>query len=140
MSRARTAKNRILIVEDVPPIRDFLKALLESFGFHVSAAKSLGEAMLELKACNPTVVIADICMSGGDGLALIGAMRDFEAPAPVIAISASGAYAGSGTLMTARKLGACAVVGQPLLGFEIIQAVDRAIASPCSAAEVARAA
>jgi DNA-binding NtrC family response regulator len=140
MSLARTAKNRVLIVADVPPIRDSLRTLLESFGFHVSAAESLGEAMLELKACKPDVVIADVCMRGGDGLELIGAMRDFQALAPVIGISSRDAREGFGGLMTARRLGACGVVANPFLGFEIIEAVDRAIAAPRSAAEVARVA
>lgn len=57
------AKRMILLVDDDPDIRDSLGKVLESNGYEVRTARNGREAITELKAKKPDLMILDIMMN-----------------------------------------------------------------------------
>lgn len=66
---------RVLIVEDEADEREFLVALLSAAAADVRSASSTSEALATMAWWWPTVLLSDIGMQGGDGYALIQAVR-----------------------------------------------------------------
>jgi FixJ family two-component response regulator len=124
----------VLVVDDDEALLDSLQVLLESCGFLVRCVANAGEAMLELNAHRPDVVLTDIHMLGGDGFELINAMRRFQALAPIVAMSG-----GINELPLAKMLGASETIGKPFTGLAVIDAIERAIGARRSAHEVVTA-
>jgi two-component system KDP operon response regulator KdpE len=77
------------VIEDELAVRRFLRASLGANGFRVLEAES-GEAGLSLAASNnPDVVLLDLGLPDGDGVALTRRLREWSR-VPVIVISARG--------------------------------------------------
>jgi hypothetical protein len=65
----------VLIVEDEPGIRQFLRATLTGEGLRVIEAKTLAEAKEHLASVRPIVVLLDLGLPDGDGLQLLRGRR-----------------------------------------------------------------
>lgn len=80
---------RILVIEDEPAIRKFLRILLQSEGFIVTetdtARTGVGHAIAE----PPDAVILDLGLPDEDGLTVIQRLREWS-QAPIIVLSARG--------------------------------------------------
>lgn len=74
----RKVARRVLIVEDHPDSRDFMRALLESDGHLVDSASGIQDAMQLLVDANPSyeVLVTDIGLSDGSGWDLISYARE----------------------------------------------------------------
>lgn len=72
---APLAGERVLAVDDDPDAREMLAALLEDAGAEVRTAGSGAEALAELDAWWPTVIVSDIGMPSQNGYELIAAIR-----------------------------------------------------------------
>lgn len=70
---------RVLLVDDEADIREFVTAVLESYGIGVRAVASAAAALEELDRFQPDVLISDIRMPSGDGYSLIRQIRALEA-------------------------------------------------------------
>lgn len=70
---------RVLVVDDEADIREFITAVLESYGISVRAVASTAAALEALKQFGPDVLVSDIRMPGGSGYDLIRQIRDLEA-------------------------------------------------------------
>jgi CheY-like chemotaxis protein len=69
-------KNRILLVDDEEVIRSTLAALLEQYGYIVTVATSVSEALKRISSGTYDVLLTDLHMPGmGDGLTVVSAMR-----------------------------------------------------------------
>lgn len=66
---------KVLVVDDEPDVRLYLRTLLEENGFQVSEAGDADEAMEELSRQRPDAVILDIMMPGKSGVTLFNKMR-----------------------------------------------------------------
>lgn len=79
---------RILLVEDNPEIQVFVSSLLRDY--LVVAASNLAEAKLELERNSFSLVLLDIELPDGDGIAFFSMIRDDDrfAEIPVIVITA----------------------------------------------------
>jgi CheY-like chemotaxis protein len=128
MPHIRRSRRLILVVDDDAGLRDSIRALLESLGFLVSTAANAREAMVEVGAQRPDVILTDIYMPEGDGYELISAMRSFGEQIPIIAMSGGGLQFGvEDHLGMARRLGAEATLAKPFRAAALIEMVDRAI-------------
>lgn len=78
---------RILVVEDEPDIRRFVRMTLESEGHEVFEAATLQRGLIEAGSRRPELVIVDLGLPDGDGVDLIRDLRSWSA-APVIVLSA----------------------------------------------------
>lgn len=82
----------ILIVEDYEDIRDFMKIILESYGYKVIEATDGIEAIDSFKNYNPDLILMDISLPMVDGLTATKTIRGFGEgrKIPIIALTAFG--------------------------------------------------
>ena len=83
MDKQRT----ILVVDDEPEIRDFLKLYLENDGYHVIEACNGIEAVEKFDNMKIDLIILDIMMEQKDGIETLKYIRD-KSNIPVIMLSA----------------------------------------------------
>ncbi len=113
---------RILIVDDEPPIRRFLRTALAAQTYRVEEADS-GEAALDFLKRNPVdLVVLDLGLPGMDGLAVVRALRDGGSAVPIVILSSRDDEAGK---VAALDLGADDYVAKPF-GMEELSARIRA--------------
>jgi two-component system, OmpR family, KDP operon response regulator KdpE len=67
---------RILIVDDQPKIRRFMRATLAGDGYEVDESKSGEEALERIRDFRPDLVVLDVNMAGMGGLAACRAIRN----------------------------------------------------------------
>jgi CheY-like chemotaxis protein len=82
----------VLVVDDEPDARGFVRECLERAGARVRDAASVAEAMAELARAVPDVLVSDIAMPGEDGYALMTRVRALEGKrggqVPAVALTA----------------------------------------------------
>lgn len=78
---------RILIVDDEPRILKFLELKLKSSGYEVLTAANGRDAVTQLQAGEPDMVVLDVIMPGMDGFETLKQIRTFSST-PVIILSA----------------------------------------------------
>ncbi len=69
---------RILIVDDVTPIRDIVVSILRKRGHRVFEAKAGDEALAIAQTKKVHMVLTDVNMPGMDGISMIKRMRAIE--------------------------------------------------------------
>lgn len=113
---------RILIVDDEPPIRRFLKTALTAQDYRVEEADD-GEAALDFLKRNPVdLVVLDLGLPGIDGLEVVRRLRDGGTTTPIIILSSRDDEAGK---VAALDRGADDYVSKPF-GMEELSARIRA--------------
>ena len=113
---------RILIVDDEPPIRRFLRTALAAQDYRVEEAGD-GEAALDFLKRNPVdLVILDLGLPGMDGLDVVRRLRGEGKTVPIIILSSRDDEAGK---VAALDLGADDYVSKPF-GVEELSARVRA--------------
>jgi signal transduction histidine kinase len=73
--RRRDAGARVLVVEDIPVTREFLRRLLEESGYQVTLAGTAGEAQTSLMAALPDLVVLDLLLPDFNGLEVCRFLR-----------------------------------------------------------------
>lgn len=84
---------KVLIVEDYEDTREFMKILLESYGYKVIEAADGIEAIDRVKQHHPDLILMDISLPVVDGLTATRAIREFDEESrrvPIIAVTAFG--------------------------------------------------
>jgi CheY-like chemotaxis protein len=83
---------KVLIVEDYEDTREFMKILLESYGYKVIEAADGIEAIDRVRQHHPDLILMDISLPIVDGLTATRAIREFDADhkVPIIAVTAFG--------------------------------------------------
>jgi len=84
--------SRVLIVEDEPDIRALVVHHLKREGYQVSAASSGEEALRQVQAAPPDLVLLDLMMPAMDGLEVCRRLRQDPATAmlPIVMLTAKG--------------------------------------------------
>ena len=81
---------RVLVIDDDPGIREYLKALGERQGYQVSVAVDGEEALASLSDSVPDIVTLDAVLPGMDGLETLRQMKKLIPDVPVIMLSGHG--------------------------------------------------
>ncbi|MHB1870995.1 MAG: response regulator [Steroidobacteraceae bacterium] len=81
------AMHQVLVIEDEPAIRGVLKVLLEAEHYRVIEADSALRAEIESRSHKPDLLLLDLGLPDGDGLAIIRRVRAWS-PVPIIVLSA----------------------------------------------------
>ena len=69
-------RRRLLLVDDEPVIRETLEAILTTYGFEVSAAATVAEALQKITSEKFEILLSDLNIGNpGDGLTVVSAMR-----------------------------------------------------------------
>jgi two-component system phosphate regulon response regulator PhoB len=86
------AHEHILVVDDEPDLLELIHYNLTQRGYEVTCVQSGEEALTQLEACAPDLVVLDLMLPGADGLEICRAMkRDTRTAAiPIIILSARG--------------------------------------------------
>lgn len=77
----------ILVVEDEPRIRQFVRRALASEGFSVVEADTVRAALAQASSCQPSMVLLDLGLPDGDGMDFIRELRGWS-EIPIIVLSA----------------------------------------------------
>ncbi len=81
----------VVVIDDDPHVRRFLRATLTGHGHAVHEAASVAEGMRAIAEFRPAVVLLDLGLPDGDGMTVLRALRgDPDAKIPVIVLSARG--------------------------------------------------
>lgn len=106
----------VLIIEDEPEIRNFLKATLSNHSFHPSFAETAKEGLKLIKCHAPEIIILDLGLPDMDGLEVIRTLRQWS-QIPVIVLSARGREQDK---VTALELGADDYLTKPFGAGELL--------------------
>ena len=85
-------KSKVLVVEDYEDTREFMKFLLQDYGFDVAEATNGFEAVEAVKRQVPDLILMDISMPGMDGLTAARKIREQSGGSHKPAIIAITAY------------------------------------------------
>ena len=79
----------VLVVEDEPQMRRFLRASLGAEGYRVLEAWTVADGLRQATAEHPDALLLDLGLPDGDGLELVRKLREWSS-VPVIVVSARG--------------------------------------------------
>jgi two-component system, OmpR family, KDP operon response regulator KdpE len=79
----------ILVIEDEPQMRRFLRVSLTSNGYQVSETETASDGLAQAAARNPDLILLDLGLPDQDGLTVTQRLREW-ATVPIIVISARG--------------------------------------------------
>jgi PAS domain S-box-containing protein len=118
-------QSRLLVIDDDPAVRGFLRRILTGAGYLVTEAGDGKIGMREIERQAIDLVITDLVMPEKEGLETLQCLRVERPELPVIVIS--GAFGGS-FLKTARRFGAVATLPKPIDPDALLRAVHDALA------------
>jgi two-component system, OmpR family, response regulator MprA len=81
-------RDRVLVVDDDPPLRRMLARTLVAEGYDVTVAADGGAALLEAERAAPDVIVLDVAMPALDGLAVCRRLRRKGLPTPILMLTA----------------------------------------------------
>jgi len=129
-----TARHTVLVVDDEPFVRQSLQDMLQGEGLRVVAAED-PRAARKLLASEPIdLVLADLQMPQGGGLALLDEVAAQGAGLPVIVITGVGTIASA---VAAMKAGAFDFLQKPIDPGQLLLQIQRALEHRRLLAEVA---
>jgi two-component system response regulator MprA len=80
--------DRVLVVDDDPPLRRMLARTLAAEGYEVTVAGDGGGALAEAERTAPDVIVLDVAMPGLDGLTVARRLRGKGLPTPILMLTA----------------------------------------------------
>jgi len=81
-------RDRVLVVDDDPPLRRMLARMLTAEGYEVTVAADGGAALAEAERAAPDVIVLDVAMPALDGLAVCRRLRSKGLPTPILMLTA----------------------------------------------------
>jgi two-component system response regulator MprA len=86
-------RERVLVVDDDPPLRRMLTRSLTAEGFEVTVAPDGGAALVAAERSAPDVIVLDVGMPAIDGLSVCRRLRGKGLPTPILMLTARDAVA-----------------------------------------------
>jgi DNA-binding NtrC family response regulator len=117
---------KILLIEDQRFITQIFTIVLKSAGHTIVPADSVIAGANLFASEHPEVVLTDVMLPDGCGLALMRKLRAIKA-VPFVVFSAGGANAQGDYLDQARRDGAVAALQKPVASDELLAAVNQAL-------------
>ena len=115
---------RVLVVDDEPPIRRFLRTSLTAQGYDVTEAEDGARALEEMRRRPPDLLVLDLGLPVLDGLEVIRRLRGDGITAPIIVLSSRADEAGK---VEALDLGADDYVTKPFGMDELLARIRTAM-------------
>ncbi len=116
----------VFVIDDDRMIRDGLQSLIRSVGLRVETFASAQDFLGAKRPDTPACLVLDVRMPGLSGLDLQMKLRDDGIPIPIIFITGHGDIPMS---VRARKEGAHEFLTKPVRGQDLLDAVQKALAS-----------
>jgi DNA-binding NarL/FixJ family response regulator len=116
----RLCRTRVLVVEDEFIVSLALRVQLESMGCQVvGMARDASSALRQVEELRPDVVLMDIGLSGGDGVAATRAIME-HTPTQVIVVTAYG----DDRVQAALEAGARLALTKPIVDEQLAEAIS----------------
>ena len=115
---------RVLVVDDEPPIRRFLRTSLAAQGYDIIEAEDGSKALEEVRRRSPDLLVLDLGLPGIDGLEVIRRLRGSGVSLPIIVLSSRVDEAGK---VEALDLGADDYVTKPFGVEELLARIRTAM-------------
>ena len=119
-----TSGLRVLVIDDEPPIRRFLRTSLTSQGYQVIEAEDGPSGLRQLRGNAIDVLVLDLGMPGMDGFEVIKQVRDSGSAVPIIVLSVRTDEAGK---VRALDMGADDYVSKPFGMDELLARIRAAV-------------
>jgi two-component system, OmpR family, KDP operon response regulator KdpE len=116
-------KPLILMVEDDPQIRRFLRATLAAEGYRFQEALTGSEGLAQAAAHQPELILLDLGLPDIDGIEVIRRLREWN-KAPILILSARGQETDK---IAALDLGADDFIGKPFAVGELLARIRAAL-------------
>ena len=113
----------ILIVEDIDQVRELLEMQLQLKGYRVVGASDGQEALAQIEAERPALIVSDILMPRMDGFALAHALRKDPKTATIPIVFLSATYVSADDERFALNLGALRFLPKPVDADQLFLAV-----------------
>ena len=126
---ARSARQRVLVVDDEASIRDLLSKTLALAEYDVDTAPDGTAALDRLRSVNYDLLIADLKMPGMDGLTLIRQAKRMKADLPVIIITG---FSTESSAIEAVNLGVAGYLTKPFRVPQVLAAASKALGAPAA--------
>jgi excisionase family DNA binding protein len=110
----------VLVVDDDPRMREYVRANMELEGYTVLEAGSADEGMSVLEGGEPQLILLDVMMPGTDGWGMLQRIQETHGAIPVIMFSGK---VDERSAPEAEQRGATGFIGKP---FDPAQLIDRA--------------
>ena len=117
-----TARLRLLIIEDDPPVQEACVAVASGMGFDTAVANSIASARREL-AQPVDVVLLDLKLPGGNGLSLLEEIQTRHPSAIIVIMTA---YASVDSAVEALRVGAGDYLAKPFTLEDLRVTLERA--------------
>ena len=82
-------QHRILVIEDDPPLRRFLRVTLETQDYQILEAANAADGLRQAASEQPDIIIMDLGLPDSDGVEVIKKLRAWTT-LPIIVVSARG--------------------------------------------------
>ena len=112
---------KVLVVDDSEFMRKVLRNILEAGGHKVIEAKSADEALDRFVKESPEIVTMDIVMPDKDGIEAVKRLKEANAKAKIIMISALGHQK---TVMRSLEAGAVDFIIKPFTADDVLESVN----------------
>ncbi len=123
---------RILVVDDELSLREMLSILLKRAGYEVTEAGGTEAAVAALEKGSWDLVLTDLSMPGGGGIAVLDKAKDVSADTQVILMTA---YATTESAVEAMKKGAFDYLLKPFKNEELLIVIRNALEKKALARE-----
>ena len=123
-------KQRILVVDDEPQIREMLSMYFSRHGYDTATAGDSAETLRLVKESPVDVVVLDISLADEDGLKLLEQLKKFQPGLRVIMLTGMGFV--EDLLQEAQQKGADGYVSKVLPLDELLLAIQRILKNPTS--------
>ncbi len=115
----------LLLVDDDPDLLKLLSMRLSAAGYRVTAVGSAEDALAQLAAARPQLVVSDVQLPGRDGLALFDEIRARHPALPVILLTAHGTIPDA---VEATARGVFTYLTKPFDGKALLEKIAQALA------------
>jgi DNA-binding NtrC family response regulator len=112
------------VVDDEPVVQDVLAGILGRCGYQVTAAGTVAEGRRQIADEHPDLVILDVMLPDGNGLDLLGLIKESQGELPVIMMTA---YGSVDDAVKAMKQGAFHYITKPFANEEVVLLVEKAL-------------
>ncbi|OGS55217.1 MAG: two-component system response regulator [Euryarchaeota archaeon RBG_19FT_COMBO_56_21] len=112
---------KVLVVDDSEFMRKVLRNILEAGGHKVIEARSADEALDRFVKESPEIVTMDIVMPDKDGIEAVKRLKEANAKAKIIMISALGHQK---TVMRSLEAGAVDFIIKPFTADDVLESVN----------------
>jgi CheY-like chemotaxis protein len=115
----------VLVVDDSPLVTEALGAVLDATGYRAASAGSVAEAVDAARALRPDLMLLDLTLPDGDGLAVLRALAG-DAPPATLALTG---HDDPDTAARCLAAGCRAVLVKPVRPAALVAALSAALAT-----------